>query len=516
MFGRDIEMMTLKALLADLDGGEMPLLTDAVAQKIISQLTVDSRDAIAGSAFIALAGFNSHGMTYAEQAVAKGAHVILAEKSPGLVKMDSVVSVHHQGQQLTVPVIWLADLAKRCANLAKRFYGHLSRQLKVIGVTGTNGKTSTAHYIAQLLSASGFKVGLLGTLGNGWLGALTASQNTTLDVITLNRWLAFFAGNQADIVVMEVSSHAISLARIAGIEFCGVALTQVTRDHLDFHHTEQAYQSVKKQLFADYPSQFQVLNLDDAIGRELAEESTLSSRKLGYSWQKSSADIYAMSSMLYEQGMKGALTISQTPIKFDVPLMGQFNLENMLCAIGVNVGLGLSAKQIEAALTHLKPVAGRMQCLRQFGMATVVIDYAHTPDALQALLIAVRAHLSSPNQKLWLVFGCGGDRDQGKRPLMGQVAEDYADKVILTDDNPRCESPQHIVQQISAAMQKPFQVIHDRAEAVATVIAQASPGDVVVLAGKGHESTQEIAGRKIPMQDENLVNQAYQCKRNSL
>lgn len=497
-------MMTLAEILKCLEGVVDAHLTEFDQQQPLTQLTIDSRDVVDGSVFIALAGTQAHGITFAKQAIAKGAKLILAEKSPGLVNnMDSL------------PIIWVDQLAQQCAGLAKRFYQNPSQKLKVIGVTGTNGKTSTAHYTAQLLSASGIKVALLGTLGNGWLNDLVPSQNTTLDVVALNRCLAFFSEQKAEVVVMEVSSHAISLGRIKGIEFEGLALTQVTRDHLDFHQTEAAYQSVKKQLFTDYPHSFQVLNLDDATGADLVDaaghenSATTKTKTITYAKHNAQADIFASNIHLMAQGMNGALSITKQSLALDVPLMGLFNLENVLCAVGICKGLGLSDAQIEQGLKQLQPVAGRMQCLRHDRAATVVIDYAHTPDALKALLVAIRAHLSQPNQQLWVVFGCGGDRDQGKRPLMGQVAETYADQVVLTDDNPRYESPQAIIEHIKAGMKKPCQVIHDRGSAVATVLTQANPQDIVVLAGKGHESTQEIKGQKTPMQDEALVKQAY-------
>ncbi|PLA75141.1 UDP-N-acetylmuramoyl-L-alanyl-D-glutamate--2,6-diaminopimelate ligase [Hydrogenovibrio sp. SC-1] len=508
MFGRGAKV-TLAEILNALGGVKSPQLSHVDWQYSPTQLAVDSRDVTEGAIFIALAGSQAHGIRFAAQAIDQGVKYILAEKSPGLVEMDMVFSESDHDQLNAVPVIWVDQLSRQCKSLASQFYQNPSQRVKVIGVTGTNGKTSTAHYIAQLLSATGVKVALLGTLGNGWIGDLTPSQNTTLEVVALNRWLAYFADQQADVVVMEVSSHAITLGRIDGIQFKGLALTQVTRDHLDFHKTEQAYQSVKKQLFQDYSHQFEVLNLDDKVGLELAHQNRPSVSQISYAKENAQADIFVPKAKLYQRGIAGQILLSQQPIAFDVPLMGEFNLENMLCAIGVCVGLGLTVSQLEKALNQLKPVAGRMQCLSHPGQATVVIDYAHTADALQALLIAVRAHLSLPNQQLWVVFGCGGNRDQGKRPLMGEVAQRYADKVVITDDNPRDESPEAIVQQITNAMETPFTVVHDRAQAVSSTLTQANPQDVVVIAGKGHESTQEIAGQKIPMQDERLVKQAY-------
>lgn len=501
--------MILSELITHLNGVETAQLTPEMSQQALSHLVTDSRQASPDCVFIGLSGTQGHGVDFAQNAIEKGACVILAEKQPGLVNMPSFfTATNNMGKEKRVPVLWVEQLSIQCAELASHFYDHPSQRIKVIGVTGTNGKTSTTHYIAQLLSAMGQKVALLGTLGNGWLNDLAPSPNTTLEVVSLNRWLANFVDQQADVVVMEVSSHAISMGRIEGIYFCGLALTQVTRDHLDFHQTERHYQDTKKQLFTDYPSNFQVLNLDDVIGQECAEMTSVG-QKIGYAQSDANADLFALEVMFTAQGLKGTLMLNHQPIRFDVPLMGQFNLENMLCAIGVVMGLGGQPKQIEQALNHLQAVPGRMQCLKRDGLPTVIIDYAHTPDALQALLKAVSAHLTHPDQTLWVIFGCGGNRDQGKRPLMGVVAETFADKVVITDDNPRFESPADIARQIVSGMKSAYQVIHDRADAVYLTLKQACPQDVVVLAGKGHESTQEVAGQKIAMQDERLVKQAY-------
>ncbi|MDG4811800.1 UDP-N-acetylmuramoyl-L-alanyl-D-glutamate--2,6-diaminopimelate ligase [Hydrogenovibrio sp. 3SP14C1] len=474
-------------------------------EKDIVALTIDSRQITEGAAFIALSGVQSHGILYAEQAIKNGARCILTDTA-GLAEFNKQNDDH---KMTTCPVIEVPLLDKRLADFAKWFYDAPSERVKVIGVTGTNGKTSSSHYMAQMLNALNYKVALMGTLGNGWFGALKTSQNTTVDVVTLNHLLNDFAAQQADYVVMEVSSHAIELGRIAGIGFEVLAMTQVTRDHLDFHHTEAAYQAVKKKLFLNYPSQYQVLNVDDLVGQALLRELPTIDRVISYSQKDAQADIVCLDSILNLTGMQGTLIVQGVSLAFELPLMGQFNLENVLCAVSVLSACGLEASKIQKSLASVKAVSGRMELLIQPNHPTVLVDYAHTPDALEAVLKATTHHASAKETKLWVVFGCGGDRDTGKRPLMGKVAETYADEVVLTDDNPRGELPEAIIADIKKGMHRPAKVIHDRPEAIAYAVKQASSCDMVVIAGKGHEDYQEIKGKRWPMSDQKMVKELF-------
>lgn len=474
----------------------------------VSALTIDSRQVERGTAFIALQGGQSHGMAYAGQAIKQGASCILTDRA-GLVEFNHS---HQQALNKMCPVIEIESLAQQLATFAKWFYDAPSERVKVIGVTGTNGKTSSSHYIAQMLTALNQKVALLGTLGNGWFGNLHPSINTTVDVVMLNHLLNGFAEEQVDYVVMEVSSHAIELGRIKGIDFDVLAMTQVTRDHLDFHKTEEAYQAAKKKLFLNYSGRSHVINVDDKVGQALLRELPSKDTIVTYSQKTVQADIACLDSHLDTCGIQGTFRVKGTSIPFEVPLMGQFNLENVLCAVSVMAACGLTEHQIEKSLLSVKAVKGRMELLTQPGTPSVLIDYAHTPDALEVVLNAVRHHVSDKKTTLWLVFGCGGDRDTGKRPLMGKVAETYADKVVLTDDNPRTELPEAIMADIKKGMQRPAQVIHSRPEAIAYAIKQASEQDVVVIAGKGHEEYQEIQGKRWPMSDQKIVKDLLSVK----
>jgi len=467
----------------------------------ITSLTIDSRQVTQKTAFIALSGGQAHGIFYAEQAIERGVSCILTDTA-GLAEFNKHVDPH---KMTTCAVIEVPSLDKRLADFAKWFYDSPSERVKVIGVTGTNGKTSSSHYMAQMLNALNYKVALMGTLGNGWFGALKTSQNTTVDVVTLTHSLNEFAEQQADYVVMEVSSHAIELGRIAGVGFEVIAMTQVTRDHLDFHHSEAAYQAAKKKLFLNYPSQHQVINIDDLVGQALLRELPTTDGVLSYSQKETQADVICLDSVLSLNGIKGTLMLKANPLAFELPLMGQFNLENVLCAVSVMSACGFGVTQIQKSLASVKAVSGRMELLTQPGNPSVLIDYAHTPDALEAVLKAASHHLSTKQAKLWVVFGCGGDRDVGKRPLMGRVAETYADEVVITDDNPRSELPEAIVADIKKGMYRPVKVLHNRPQAIAYAVEQASRCDMVVIAGKGHENYQEIQGKRWPMSDQKIV-----------
>lgn len=465
----------------------------------VSKLTIDSRQVEPGTVFIALPGISCHGMAFAGQAEKMGACAILTDAA-GLADFDV--------SERECPVYSVKGLKGRLPDLAKWFYDDPSRRVKIIGITGTNGKTSTSHYVGQLLQATGYKVALMGTLGNGVIGELQPSQNTTLEVLVLNEWLANFAHQEVDYVVMEVSSHAVSLNRIAGLQFDVVALTQVTRDHLDFHGSEAEYRAAKKQLFELYPSRCQVLNLDDETGAVLAEQTHQTI--LTYSQVSTGADVRLQSVSFLPKGLRGRLQLPAGECRFDLPLMGGFNVENLLCAVSCAWCCGLDSSDIQKAVTYLRAVPGRMEVMTHPNRPTVVIDYAHTPGALQAVLAAVGQHLPTGQDDLWVVFGCGGDRDKGKRPLMGQVAAQLSGHVILTDDNPRSESPQAIVADIQAGFDTSADVIHDREQAISTAIQQAGSQAVVVVAGKGHEDYQEINGQRWPMSDQGAVERAFQ------
>ncbi|VAW49308.1 UDP-N-acetylmuramoylalanyl-D-glutamate--2,6-diaminopimelate ligase, partial [hydrothermal vent metagenome] len=431
------------------------------------------------------------------------------------------------------------DIAMSLGRFSDWFYEHPSQRIRVVGITGTNGKTSTAFYTAQLLDALGKKTALIGTLGNGvfmqgTIQTRVDTRNTTPDAVSVHRLLAEFASQGVDWVMMEVSSHALELGRVSGVVFDTVVLTQVTRDHMDFHGTLEAYQQAKKKLFTDYPARVKVLNAKDGVGQELITmQQRLNSENqhsaLLWTYSVEGADqktmpschVSAYSLVLNPHGMqfqlggtaihKGGGGINK-PIL--VPLLGAFNVENILCALSIVLAGEKQATKKEGwqtlveALLTLQAVSGRMQSIHlPSSFPTVLVDFAHTPDALEQVLTAVKQHVSANTKgRLWVVFGCGGNRDQGKRPFMAQVAERIADEIMVTSDNPRFESPEKIIEQIMDGFQHDsVHVILDRAEAIQQVVLQATPDDVVLIAGKGHEDYQEIKGVKVPFRDEQVV-----------
>ena len=491
-------------------------LEDAT-HNIIQDLFDDSRQVQDESVFIAVAGNRLHGNAFIEKAIAQGAIGVITDEKPSAELLKQISPA--------VSIWWVADLVGVLPKLASWFYNAPSTHLKLMGITGTNGKTSTAFYTAQLLSHLTHKpVAMIGTLGNGLVTYdanlaskplkvdLELSPNTTPDVIVLNRVLAKFVAQGIEYCVMEVSSHGIVLNRIAGLVFNAVALTQVTRDHLDFHQTEAAYRLAKQRLFEDYPAAYQVLNLDDALGQKLYAADTQPSKKLGYSLQVA-ADLSLLNLKLNAQGMSFDIATEHATFATHAGLMGRFNAENLACALGLSLVNGFELSAIVEALPKLQAVTGRME--KVCSLPSVLVDYAHTPDALQQALGAVRQHMApvettgQSDQKLWVVFGCGGNRDKGKRPLMGKVSQNFADAVVLTDDNPRCEASYDILSDILQGFNptKPPQplMIPDRQTAIETALAKANPQDIILIAGKGHETYQAFCQEQTYFSDQATV-----------
>lgn len=501
--------------------GGIQKIDESVLATTLENASLDSRKINKNDLFIALQGENSHGLDFLKSAL---------EKSPGLVVCDRLLTGSEQqllklsGSNVTV--LSVHSIAGYLGELAAWFYKQPSQRIKVVGITGTNGKTSTAFYCAQLLDQMGEKVALMGTLGNGPLHDLQATLNTTPDSVQVQRLLSEYAQQGMGWCVMEVSSHALCLGRVQAVEFATVALTQVTRDHMDFHKTIENYHEAKTRLFLDYKSHSQVLNMADSVGQELLalSESGLDNN-LNNVWTYQpfiTADIAAdgkhtkfnlscQNSLLTNQGIETELHIVQsnnTQVeKIAVPLMGLFSLENLSCALSILLVNKISWQKIQPGLVALKPVLGRMQRLAI--SPTIILDFAHTPDALEQVLKSVKLHLQGQQAKLWLVFGCGGNRDKGKRPLMGKVAEDYADYLMVTNDNPRDEQPVDIINDILLGLQQSDKALveQDRALAIQAVLQSASADDIVLIAGKGHENYQEILGVKHPYSDSDVVQQ---------
>jgi UDP-N-acetylmuramoyl-L-alanyl-D-glutamate--2,6-diaminopimelate ligase len=452
-------------------------------------LSLDSRLITAGDVFVALRGTRGHGIEHAAGAVARGAVAVLYEPPADV-------------PDLPVPVLAVPNLRARLGAMAARWHGDPSRDLRIVGVTGTNGKTSTVQLVAQALSLLGARVATIGTLGAGVHGGPLAGERTTPDVITVHRLLADFRAAGCDHVAMEVSSHALDQGRVDGVRFAVAVFTNLTRDHLDYHGTMDAYFEAKARLFAVDGLACAVVNTDDPWGRRLAETGIRAARRITVSAAGDArADVRAADVALGAAGIAFTLETPWGAARVGSPLLGRFNVDN-LCAVAACLGaLGHPIERIAGALAGLQPVAGRMNRLGGHGAAPlVVVDYAHSPDALEKALRSLRAHTAG---RLWCVFGCGGERDAGKRPQMGAIAERLADVVVVTDDNPRGEDGDAIVAQVLEGLADPARAVvqRDRAQAIALAVARAAPGDTVLVAGKGHEAYQEVGGVKRPFDD---------------
>lgn len=459
-----------------------------------TSITADSRKVQAGSLFIAYPGTHSDGRQYIAQAIQAGAKAIVWEQDGFTWNADWHVSN-----------VSVQNLKPQVGNIAAEFYQNPSDKLTMIGVTGTNGKTSVSQWIAQCLTILGKKTAVLGTIGNGFLGAQTEAANTTPDAILLQAMLADYVAQNADAVAMEVSSHGLDQGRVNGVKFDIAVLTNLSRDHLDYHHTMEAYAEAKQKLFTWDGLSAAVLNADDAFGKALAAK--LEAQKcITYGFDL--ADVRATELRLHDAGLSMQVAIPQGNVLVSAPVLGRFNAYNVLAVLATLLALDVSLNDAVTAIAQIKPVQGRMQQFGGGNQPLVVVDYAHTPDALEKVLSTLR---EQTQRKLICVFGCGGDRDIGKRPLMGKVAEHLADSVIVTSDNPRSESPASIIQGILSGMKTTPQVEMDRAEAILQAIQSADENDIVLVAGKGHEEYQEVAGVKHYFSDAAQVKAALEA-----
>lgn len=456
----------------------------------ISGLTLDSRQVVAGGTFVAVPGHSTHGLAFADEALRRGANSILFEPP---------APAHTPVPELAIAV---PGLRARLGQIADRYYRSPSRAVRVIGVTGTNGKTSTVQLLTQALALGGRRAGSIGTLGVGLNGAVRAGERTTPDVISVHAALAALRDEGAQDAAMEVSSHALDQGRVDAVCFRVAAFTNLTRDHLDYHHTMAAYGAAKARLFAWPGLQAAVINLDDAFGAQLHAGLATGIDAIGVSSHAATgARLRAEAIALDASGIGFDLLDGDQCLRLQSRLLGRFNVDNLLVVAGVLKALGWSAARSVRILQQLEPVAGRMNRLGGDGVAPlVVVDYAHTPDALEQVLRSLRSHTAG---RLVCVFGCGGERDSGKRPQMAAIAQALADEVLVTDDNPRHEDGNAIIADILAGFSDPdaVQVERDRARAIATAIGGAQAEDTILIAGKGHEPYQEVAGVKHPFDD---------------
>jgi UDP-N-acetylmuramoyl-L-alanyl-D-glutamate--2,6-diaminopimelate ligase len=438
-------------------------------------------------------GTQQDGRVHIADAIARGAAAV-AYEAEGAVAMTAS----------SAELVPLRGLAGQLSAIAGRFYGEPSRALHLIGITGTNGKTSVSQLLAQALDLLGERCGIVGTLGNGFYNALALGRHTTPDPIGVQATLADMKNAGARAVAMEVSSHGLHQGRVAALAFDVAVFTNLSRDHLDYHGSMQAYAEAKAMLFNRPGLRCRVLNLDDSFGRELAAVEQ-ESRLISYSLIDASAYLYCREAHFDEQGVRATLVTPRGEGSLRSSLLGRFNLSNLLAVVGTLLGMDYPLDEILQLLPQLQGPIGRMQRLGgsnpgRAKQPLVVVDYAHTPDALEKVLEALRPHVKG---RLLCLFGCGGDRDSGKRPLMAAVVERLADGVLVTDDNPRTEAPKQIFRDIYAGFAHPefVQFVHGRGQAIAQLIASASADDVLVLAGKGHEDYQEINGERQPFSD---------------
>jgi len=475
---------------------------DALAQlarqgAMIERLTADSRRAGPGAAFFAWPGERGDGRRHIPDALGRGAAAVLWE-AEGFAWRD----------EWRVPNLAVAGLRARAGELAHAFYGRPSEGLWTCGVTGTNGKTTCSQWIAAALGAAGRPCGVLGTLGAGFPGALEDAGHTTPDVLDVHRLLAEFRRRGAAAVAMEVSSHALAQGRVDAVAFDCALFTNLSHDHLDYHGTLQAYGEAKARLFEGVGLACAVINLDDEFGALLAGRlAARGLRTIGYRMTPGGApgEFLAATNIA---GRRVTIDSSWGRAEASVPALGAYNVANALAVAGALVASGLSFDAAARALEHLPDVPGRMQRLGGEGAPLVVVDYAHSPDALENVLRALRPEAQARGGALAVVFGAGGDRDRAKRAPMGEVASRLADRVLLTSDNPRSEDPLAILREIAAGIGGRVAQEPDRARAIEAAVAAAAAADVVLVAGKGHERTQEIAGRRLPFSDADVARAA--------
>jgi UDP-N-acetylmuramoyl-L-alanyl-D-glutamate--2,6-diaminopimelate ligase len=473
--------MTPRAILAELAArGVEP-----------TRLCADSRAVQAGDVFVALPGHRVDGRAFIVDAIARGAAAVLHEAgASGDLRLRAPA----------VPTLAVPGLAALAGELAHLVAGKPSERLWLAGVTGTNGKTSVTQWIAQAMGMLDCPCAVIGTLGSGFPGQLIESANTTPDAIALHRQLAGFVDRGAVACAMEVSSIGIDEGRINGVHFDVAAFTNLTQDHLDYHGSMAAYGLAKERLFAWPGLRAAVVNLDDPFGTALEARLAGRLRTIGYTLEGrvGRGETLAATDLAMTPG---GLTFSLNGVRIAAPVVGRFNAANLLAVIGALLAGDETIEAVAAVLPRIVPPPGRMQAVGGDARPLVVIDYAHTPDALEKALAALRETAVARKGKLVCVFGAGGERDAGKRPLMGAVAEALADRVLLTSDNPRGEEPAAIVAAIAAGMKKRPTIEVDRGRAIRDAVAAADRRDVILLAGKGHEPYQEIAGTRQPFAD---------------
>jgi len=454
----------------------------------------DSRNVKKGTVFFALKGLSSDGCDFIESAINSGACAVIYEPPYDLSNIET-----------SIPIIAVEDLKLEIANIVSRHYESSINEMSIIGVTGTNGKTTVSWLIHQGFKKIGYKSGYIGTLGYG-LENLNLNELTTPSCMKLHKILSEFQNSGVEYVVMEISSHAIDQRRIEGINFNSVIFTNLSRDHIDYHGNMENYGETKAKLFLERQSKIKIININDSFGRSLIER--VDEEVISTSIEPVNVDKDKFISVTkYETNGSGFdidLKSSWGTFKTHVPLLGTFNIENVIQTIALFLSLGFSLSKIQTIIEGMKAPSGRMESVdvdNNHLLPRVLVDFSHTPDALKLSLQSIRDHYDG---KIWCVFGCGGDRDRGKRKMMGNIAERYADYVIVTSDNPRNENPEKIISDILEGISSEVETIASREEAINFAIMKANKNEIILIAGKGHESYQKIGEETLKFSDHKI------------
>ena len=488
------------------DGGEMNLqdlvqglTTESVGPIAIAGIACHSKQVRPGDLFVAVEGAATDGHAFIEEAVGRGAAAVIAQRLPGGQRFGAAA-----GSSQRCPCLIISDTRAALVTMATRFYGHPSRKLKLLGVTGTNGKTTTTYLLKTILEAAGLRAGLLGTIVYQIGGRQVPSTNTTPGPLELQRYFAQMVGQGLKWCAMEVSSHALAQGRIAGLEFEAAIFSNLGSDHLDYHKTRDAYAAAKRRLF-EYvrPGGLAVINADDEYGRLLA--GTMPNRTVMTYAMERPANVSVKQVSCSWQGISLILDTPWGIVPLSTPMLGRHNVWNIAAAATTLLALEVPAAAIREGLAQIECVPGRLERIPNDAGVNVLIDYAHTEDALRLVLLSLR---EVTRGRLIVVFGCGGDRDRTKRPAMGKTAGLLADHVVVTSDNPRSEAPLEIIQQIQSGFPQgftQFDVMPDREQAILAALAAARRDDTVLIAGKGHEAYQLFDHISVPFSDRDVV-----------
>jgi UDP-N-acetylmuramoyl-L-alanyl-D-glutamate--2,6-diaminopimelate ligase len=477
-------MMSVEAILK-----KIPVLSVTGDREIyFDDIQYDSRKIQKGMAFVAIRGFRVDGHRFAQSAYDSGARVFFAE--------DKIQFPH-------ATVVQVSDTRALLSDIARIFFNYPEKKMKIVGITGTNGKTTTAYLLYSIFKQAHWRPGLITTVEYFDGEEFRRAERTTPESLDLIRLFSQMVNHHLKSVVMEASSHALSLHRVDGIPFVAGVFTNLGRDHLDFHKTMEDYFQAKFKLFARF-SEFQkaILNLDDPYSRRIMKSTA--GEVFTYSLSDKSATVHHLSHFMDSKGMQVKFAVPSGEIIVQTALIGEYNIYNIMAAIAAAVSLGINENFIREGINQVKNIPGRCERYHSSKGTSIYLDYAHTPDALKGIL---RAIWSTKPKNLTVVFGAGGDRDKGKRPEMGRAAGEYADTIILTNDNPRNEDPDQIIDEILAGISdhRKVQIIPDRREAILTALNHARSKDSVLIAGKGHEDYQEIGERKIPFDDHKII-----------